>query len=233
MRICFFSDIHGNKYVLENFFSQVMNYSIDCMVFCGDVFGYYYYQDEILTTFRMIDNLYCILGNHDKLFLDLFDRKIEKTSINSAYGNSYYLCLDSVSINNINYVRMWPKMWELNIDGLHLAAFHGSPTNPLNGRIYPDTPLENFSLPKRYSHIILGHTHHKMVRQWGDTILLNPGSIGQQRDGKGCSYLLLDTQAKTYEFHICNFSISKLEKDVLKFDTGNKKLIEVLKRKSI
>jgi len=42
MKICIFSDIHGNQYALKAFMREISNYDIDQFIFCGDIFGYYY-----------------------------------------------------------------------------------------------------------------------------------------------------------------------------------------------
>ena len=48
MKIVFFSDIHGNKYVIPAFLREIKKENPDKIVFCGDIFGYYYYQNEII-----------------------------------------------------------------------------------------------------------------------------------------------------------------------------------------
>ena len=87
---------------------------------------------------------------------------------------------------------------------------------------------------EKYDYVFSGHTHHKLVKQFGKTILINPGSAGQQRDGKGTSYVIFDTRKKEWE--ICSFSydIDSLEQDIDKFEKEiedrKKKLKEVLRR---
>lgn len=230
MRIAFFSDIHGNKYVLEDFFRQTSENHVDVMIFCGDVFGYYYHQEHILNCFRNCNDLICIKGNHDQMFLDLLDGHLTTGILKPTYLFSYKKARQNVSARNVAYVRTWSTVWKYTIDGMRLAVFHGSPNNHLNGRIYPDTPLESTALFKPYTHIILGHTHHKMERFWADSVILNPGSIGQQRDGKGCSFLILDTKNGQYEFYTVRYDIDMLKKDIEEVEPDNFRLIEVLYR---
>jgi len=47
-----------------------------------------------------------------------------------------------------------------------------------------------------YDGIVLGHTHVQGVREVGDGFVLNPGSVGQPRDGDPrAGYAVLDTTA--------------------------------------
>ena len=48
MKILFFSDFHGNKYVLPGLVKLIDKIKPDQIVFCGDIFGYYYYYDEVI-----------------------------------------------------------------------------------------------------------------------------------------------------------------------------------------
>ena len=48
--------------------------------------------------------------------------------------------------------------------------------------------------------LVLGHTHVQAHEKYGDGIVLNPGSVGQPRDGDpGAPYALLDLDAMTVE----------------------------------
>ena len=78
-------------------------------------------------------------------------------------------------------------------------------------------------------------THHKLIKKTKNgTILVNPGSIGQQRDGKGCSYVIFDSKTRQIVFYEVNFEIKALVAEVKAHQEDScleKKLIEVLYRK--
>lgn len=231
MKIVFFSDIHGNKYVLQPFIKAIKKDNVDKVIFCGDVFGYYYYQNEIINTFREHD-FKMLLGNHDKNFLDIIDGKVSDEDFTKKYGNSYRDIVNRVSIDNTRFLRSLKSHYEIKTDNIKIGIFHGTPINPLNGRLYPNTEINEKEIREyeKYDFVILGHTHHKMVRNTNSTTILNPGSIGQQRDGKGCSYLVLDTNTREYFFKIIDFDIDFLVNDIDKYDGGNLSLKEVLYR---
>jgi len=48
--------------------------------------------------------------------------------------------------------------------------------------------------------VCVGHTHHPYVLPVGDKLVINPGSVGQPRDGDPrAGYLLWDDEAWTFE----------------------------------
>ena len=66
--------------------------------------------------------------------------------------------------------------------------------------------------------VILGHTHHKMVRKIGNTLVINPGSIGQQRDGKGCTALLFNSEFFDFQFIEIAYDKTHLINDIMMYD---------------
>ena len=185
----------------------------DLVVFCGDVFGYYYQQDRILTALRESGWL-CLLGNHDRCFLELMDGLRNVESLSQKYGSSYVRCLrtGAISEENVAFLRSLKPQVQLDMDGLNIAAFHGSPLDPLNGRVYPDTPIEAAELYAPYDFVVLGHT------------------LGQQRDGRGCSYATLDTCTRTISFQVVEYGISSLLGEIEANDPDKPFLASVLTR---
>lgn len=232
MKIVFFSDIHGNKYVLPPFLQAIKEENADYVVFCGDIFGYYYHQNKIIDIFRQ-EGFITLLGNHDQFFLDILVGTADTKSLIEKYGNSYYNIVDRITEENIEFIKNLKPHYELNVEGYKIGIFHGSPDNPLNGRVYPDTEIVETKEYSKYDYVILGHTHHKLVKKIASTIVFNPGSIGQQRDGKGCSYLVLDVENGHYEFKNIDYDISLLIRDIDLIDNGSYKLKEVLLRNNM
>ncbi len=229
MKIVFFSDIHGNQYAFRAFQQEMALLKPDKVVFLGDVFGYYYGQEEILR--KLKDSGYiCLLGNHDRYFLELLEGKRDLSQLVHRYGSSYERCLSTIQADSVDFLKTLPDRWEETIDGLSLAAFHGSPEDPVHGRVYPDTPLEPARAYEAYDLVFLGHTHHKMRRQAGNALVINPGSLGQQRDGKGCSYAILDTQTGAVDIHVVEYPLELLSREIQEKDGGDPKLLNVLYR---
>lgn len=233
MMICFFSDIHGNFDALKAFWNDVQHYHVDLFVFGGDIFGYYYAQEEVLD-FLCAHDIKCLLGNHDKLFLDLVNGICDESYLIDRYGASYQDITGRISQKHVEFLGGLGSRYDLNVDGLRLVFVHGSIFSPLDGRIYPDTVIDDLSLYQGVDVVFMGHTHHKLLKKLScGSLLINPGSIGQQRDGKGCSYIIFDTKTKAYAFHIIKYDVLRLI-DEIKAHHEEKmtesRLIEVLLR---
>lgn len=231
MLIAVFSDIHGNKYSLAEFEKQVTKDHPDEIYFLGDIFGYYYFQRECIDYLASKNNIFCVCGNHDKMFLESIVNPGLIPSLVEKYGNTYKQ-EKNLSKENYEFLSNLSDSIVRQIDGLNLMFCHGDLKDPINGRAYPNTQIELSDKYSDYDYVFLGHTHHKMVRKEGNTHIINPGSLGQQRDGKGCSYVLFDTQTKEIKFKVIEYDKSKLMSDIKRFDPKNKKLLEVLFRNS-
>lgn len=235
MIICFFTDIHGNKYSFDCFIEKVKHQKIDLFVFGGDILGYYYACDEIIDELKSHPDILCLLGNHDKMFLDAVDNNQSFDKLILKYGNGYLNIKDKIKPNNISFLKTLKPFHQIYSDDLNIGFFHGGPDDPINMRIYPDTIIEDHKAFDKFDYIFCGHTHHKMVRKIGRCTVINPGSIGQQRDGKGCSYVLFDTIKQSFYYYIVDYNKEALINDINNQETNEPmkaKLIEVLLRKN-
>lgn len=237
MLICFFSDIHGNGYAFDAFLEEMKKKKPDRIIFGGDFAGYYYDADRIISKVREM-KLPCVLGNHDEMLLQLLDGQADVLKLTAKYGCSYTKLVKELQKENERFLRGLPRFLEMKTDDLSLGFFHGSPRDYQNDRIYPDTEIEDkreLNLFAPYDYVFCGHTHHKLVKTFGHTVLINPGSAGQQRDGKGTSYVLFDTKRRAFEICTFSYDMESLKQDVDKYDGADearsKRLKEVLQRK--
>lgn len=230
MRIGVFADVHGNIYAFEKVFASLKQEGADLYVFCGDICGYYYYQNEVVEILQSMNRLVCVAGNHDRMFLrtlqdDDFSREYEK-----KYGRSCSLLAENITEKNLEFIKDMPDKHVF--DDYSMAVFHGSPWDNLNEYVYPDSPLGKFiELP--YSYILLGHTHYPMDRSVGRVRVVNPGSCGQPRDYRDCSYAIVDIKRQEVEFRRVQYNVDSLIKDVQRNKEENSHLTEVLEREKI
>ena len=230
MKIAVFSDVHGNQYAFASFEKDLERVNPDKIVFLGDVFGYYYGQQEILNKLDN-DKYHCLLGNHDQMFLNLMNGQEDLATLCKKYGSSYRKSLQEIPPQGVSFLKSLLPYWSMSIGDMRIGFFHGSPDDPLNGRVYPDTRPENFKGYAQFDYVFMGHTHHKMIRKFGKTVVINPGSLGQQRDGFGCSYCLFDSETCDVSFQIVNYDINRLAREVKMNDPEAFSLREVLYRK--
>lgn len=210
MKICIFSDIHGNhtafKKMLEN-----EKCKVDLFIFLGDIWGYFYEQEEIISEFRNMTDLYAVRGNHEQYYLKCQKDKMYKDILIHRYGSSYGI---EISKDERQYLSMLPDHIETRIDGKLFGIFHGGIEDHLEQRIYPDSVLDVNIYGNKYDFFVVGHTHYRFTKKVGDTLIVNPGSLGQPRDGKGFGYCILDTNDHQISFKNVDIDLNGLLKDI-------------------
>lgn len=199
MKYAVFSDLHGNIYALESMLQNVEG-SVDGYIFLGDIFGYYTHQQECINALRKLPNLVALCGNHDRYYLDSLKDSGKKEDFVTKYGKSYDALLDESEIQYLEAMRISVDM---KVDGIEVFCAHGGPRDYLEERIYPDQvdryAKENPLFCEVY---FTGHTHYPMVYHTLDGgIWVNPGSLGQPRDGCGYCYCTVDFEIREYRFY--------------------------------
>lgn len=226
MRWVVFSDIHGNVAALKSMLQQLKKEKVDLYIFCGDIVGYFFHQKEVIKYLQSLPRLCAVMGNHDFYYLSALASDEKRQFYNEKYGKSY---LNILSDCEVDFLKKLPEAVELHLADKKVLVTHGSPERHLEGRVYPDTMVnELFYHP--YDFVILGHTHYQMHRRLDRTILLNPGSLGQPRDGKGCSYCILDTETGKCRFQTVAIDQTALIGELVEAKE-NKKLVQYLKGK--
>ena len=222
MILAVFSDIHGNVSSLEEALKVMDTFKPDQYLFLGDMAGYYYYQNESIELLNSLDNLVSIKGNHDEYFLKCLSNKDELKKLDKKYGQSYSLLYNQVTEKSKKFFYSLAE-FEKNE---YYEAYHGSPNNFLEEYIYKETDIQlNTTVP----FVFLGHTHYPMIKKVNDTLIVNPGSIGQPRDYNKGSFSIIDLKDKKVENIRYTYEKSYLEKRIIELE-DNKYLQDVLKR---
>ena len=229
MRIVVFSDVHGNLQALNNLTTYISNVGYDTAFFLGDIFGYYYDQEECLKLIKKIPNLVWLKGNHDVYAVESFLYGKNKAKLISQYGHSYDHLKKRFCTEDMNAIASLPSHVSVSLEGKTMGFFHGRPRNPLEGRIYPDSDLPEKEFCG-FDVVFVGHTHCKMDRMIKNTRIISPGSIGQPRDGKGYGFLIYNTDDDSCEFVNVNVNKKYLLNAINTRDNGLHKLYDVLSR---
>jgi len=219
MRVAVVSDIHGNRQAFEAVLADVAATGADEIWCLGDVVGYGADPNDCCRLARAHATL-CLAGNHDlavtgELPLDEFSRGAELAArwTREVIADEHADWLRSLS----------PKGGE---DGVGL--YHASPRDPVWEYVV-STLLAELCLdaaPERVS--LVGHSHVALSfvrpdgeaatgepRRGGDALdlsrgewLVNPGSVGQPRDGDPrAAWMLLDTEAWRAEWRRVEYDI--------------------------
>ncbi len=222
MTIAVFSDIHGNVASLEKALKIMETLKPDQYLFLGDMAGYYYYQNESIKLLNSLDNLISIKGNHDEYFLKSLTNEGMLRKLDEKYGKSYSLLHNNITEKSKNF---FYNLSECEINERY-EAYHGSPNNYLEEYVYKETKIH---LTTKVPFIFLGHTHYPMIKEVNDTLIVNPGSIGQPRDYNKGSFSMIDLKDKKVENIRYRYKKSQLEKRIIELN-DNKYLQDVLKR---
>jgi predicted phosphodiesterase len=203
MRILVMSDIHANLRALEAVLEAAG--SVDQAWHLGDVVGYGPEPDEVVARLAEI-GASGVRGNHDAAALG--GREIELFNVDARRAMEWTREVITAP------TREWLATQPLRrTEGRHTLV-HGSPRDPIWEYI-TSTPVAraNLALLETPSGLF-GHTHipiayrdddraiettapqdGSVVRLDGRRALLNPGSVGQPRDGNPrSSFMVIDTE---------------------------------------
>jgi putative phosphoesterase len=172
------SDIHGNWPALE----AVAAVPHDAVVCLGDIVGYGPQPGECLRWLRASDA--CIVqGNHD---LSLADGVPPRCRLDFEWlaAATLHIARRQLTDEEIAFLRALPRTRDLVLDGQRVLLLHATPADPLYSYLGPDRDKWRTALVSIEADLVLvGHTHLPFHFQSGDVQVLNPGSLGQPKDG--------------------------------------------------
>lgn len=220
MRIAVLSDIHANLVALDAVITSFER--IDSVWHLGDVVGYGPDPDGVIERLQGVDAK-GVRGNHDA----------------AAIGGSEIDWFNPVARIAMEWTRaaIGPasRAWLADLPATYVdgdfTLVHGSPRDPTWEYVMTaDTARDNFAALTTV-HGLNGHTHRPLafvavgsrvetrVPRGGETLdldggraLLNPGSVGQPRDGSpDSSYLVIDTSVGTCTWHRIAYDVAQVQ----------------------
>jgi putative phosphoesterase len=234
LKIAVLSDIHGNYAALLSVITELKKEKVEKLLILGDIVGYYYHPDKILYE---LDNweYHLIKGNHEEILIELIDGEADPSFIKSKYGSGHEYAIKKLNSNQINKLLTAPIQINIEIDGLKISMNHGSPLNP-NLYIYPDSNkeiLDSSAIPL-FDIVLIGHSHYQFLYTSMNTVLLNPGSVGQSRSTGGfADWAIINTKNKVIQLRSTIYDTIELEREIQKIDPDNSYLLNILKRNRI
>jgi len=213
MKIAFISDIHSNIHALEKVMEEIEKEGVNKIICCGDIVGYNAFPSECLRVVKeKVDA--SVLGNHDYATI----------TGNTGWFNEYGVagiryCRSVLSDEEIEFLKSLHTHLYLDADGLDIYVTHGSPRDEIFEYVFPDVSdklLLQFAEIADADVLVFGHTHIPMERRVNDKIFLNPGSVGQPRDGNPMSsYMIFDTESREATFKRVAYNIDMASKSIL------------------
>jgi len=220
VRIAVLSDIHGNLPALEAVLATLAPY--DAIWHLGDIVGYGPEPDAVVARLRGLGAT-GVRGNHDAAAIGALS-----TSAFNSEARAAVLWTASVITPD---TRTWLTALPETITEGDFTLAHGSPRDPIWEYVLTTpTARANFAaLSTR--HALIGHTHLPLVFREDDGLietiapsdgsvlvlderrtLLNPGSVGQPRDGdpRACG-AVLDLEAGTMSWRRVEYDIATVQ----------------------
>lgn len=180
MRVALLSDIHGNSVALDTVLQSLDRESVDQVVCLGDVAATGPRPHEALDRIRARKPL-CVMGNSDEWLIKPtpYEGADEKLKVIEEVDS---WCSQQLTESDKDFLRTFKPVLEVSLgDEATLLAFHGSPRSYYEWipSAASDDELETMFSGSRATVMAGGHSHRQMLRRYRDTILLNPGSVGQ------------------------------------------------------
>lgn len=190
MRLALISDVHSNLHALTEVEKAISREDIDVVICAGDIVGYGAFPNECCRIVQDIAD-HVVLGNHDIAALTRVTASMNPFAAEAAKWTSTRLNADSKAfLSELGTERRFVS------DDVSIALFHGSPRS-VNEYIYEEDVDKELFGSEKGDLIVLGHTHVPFIRKLDKCMVVNPGAVGQPRDGdRRASYAILDTASR-------------------------------------
>jgi diadenosine tetraphosphatase ApaH/serine/threonine PP2A family protein phosphatase len=222
MRLAVVSDIHSNLHALEAVLADIRTEAPDELVCLGDLVGYGPQPNECVEA--IFDHAAISLcGNHDLAVLG----EIDVADFSGDAGIAARWTRGVLHESQAEWLR------SLTPTGEHAGAqlFHGSPRDPIWDYVLSEDAARASMLATTAALVLVGHSHVALALGWdgkeitgglapagteielaGHRWLLNPGSVGQPRDGDPrAAWLLIDDAAGRASFRRVTYPIDQAQ----------------------
>lgn len=226
MRIAVLSDIHSNLAALDAVLGSLG--TVDAVWHLGDVVGYGPEPDGVVERLLVVGAI-GIKGNHDDAACggESIERFTPEAGIAAEWTGSH------MSEETRAYLVGLPERLEPRKGDFTLV--HGSPREPLFEYLHTASAAHDNLAAFTTAYCLVGHTHvplvvreerghmrARIVEPEGRVGLderrafLNPGSVGQPRDGDpAASYMLIDTEATAVTWKRVAYNVKTTQAAIL------------------
>jgi predicted phosphodiesterase len=224
MRVAVISDVHANYHALEAVLEQIDGERVDAVWCLGDTVGYGPMPNECCDAVRARADR-CLVGNHDLVALgELSVSDFNDEAAAAALWTSTVLTHES---------RRFLESLKPAGEAEGIDLFHASARDPVWEYVLTEeaarATLELSDAPL----VLVGHSHVALaITLDGDRVLgglapggaevelegrwlLNPGSVGQPRDGDPrAAWVVLDLERRSAAFRRVPYSIRQTQEEI-------------------
>jgi diadenosine tetraphosphatase ApaH/serine/threonine PP2A family protein phosphatase len=226
MRVAVCSDIHGNLPALETVLAEIDEARPDELWCLGDLVGYGPWPNEVTELVRARADV-CLVGNHDLVALGTAGVDVDE--FNPEAAEAALWTRRELSAETRSFLESLEPAASRDGTGL----YHASPRDPVWEYVLtPEAARAAFTeAPERL--ILVGHSHVALafsleegrlsgdVAREGTSIeltarhLLNPGSVGQPRDGDPrAAWLMLDLAEGRARFERVEYDVRRTQEEI-------------------
>jgi predicted phosphodiesterase len=220
VRVAVVSDIHGNRHAFEAVIQEVQKSDAEEMWCLGDLVGYGAEPDACVELARRHAAI-CLAGNHDLGVRG--DLPLEQFSRGAALAAEW--TRGTISKDTMNFLH---RLEPLNTDE-KVGLFHASPRDPVWEYVLSPLQAELCLDTQQHRVCLIGHSHVALsfwrpagapasgqTRSEDEQLdlstgewLVNPGSVGQPRDGDPrAAWLELDDEAWTATYRRTEYDVA-------------------------
>jgi predicted phosphodiesterase len=224
MRVAVLSDVHSNLHALEAVLAEVDAGRFDALWFLGDLVGYGPRPNECAALLQERAAI-CLAGNHDLVVLG-------RIPIDSFVGEAAAAARWTQDVLDEN-ARSFLDALEPQAVGPDAELFHGSPCDPVWEYVLGDAVAAAAFARTTAPLVLIGHSHVALEISNGDDLrgeqapagtelelgrlrrLLNPGSVGQPRDGdRRAAWLEIDIAAARATFRRTDYPVERTQDEM-------------------
>ncbi len=178
MKIVVISDLHGNFDAL-----RALPEVYDELWVLGDLVNYGP-EPAAVVDFVKAKSTVTVRGNHDHSIAFDVDPRCSPRFQKIADTTRRYTA-SVLNNGQKGFLRQLPLHAEMLRQGTRFYLCHAKPANPLFGYC-PEDSKDWLSEVERIDAdvLLVGHTHIPFIRQIGNRLVVNPGSVGQPKTGK-------------------------------------------------
>lgn len=208
MRIGVISDIHANLPALRAVLVD-LDVSRPDEVWCaGDIVGYNPWPNEVVEILRS-RRVRGIRGNHERAVLSG-----DTSWFNELAAAAVKWTRVHMSVSSVGYIKDLEDRTRTSCADGTIAMYHGSPRND-DEYVLPWSATPDLLAIAQADVVVLGHTHIPMAFRWPYGMLVNPGSVGQPRDGDPrAAWGLLDTSRRTFEVRRVPYDVDGVAREI-------------------
>ncbi|MDW5563900.1 MAG: YfcE family phosphodiesterase [Methanomassiliicoccus sp.] len=242
-KLAIVSDVHGNMEALRTVMEHAKAQGAGGFINLGDMVGSGPCPEEVVSTMKG-GHFLSVMGNFDLKVLE-FTRASKRPKAASVKGAVLAATARDLSEDSLRFISALPPEIRLEVLGRRVLMVHASPGDP-DEQLGPDTPDQRLAELARIADadiVMVGHSHRAFVRQVGDTLFINPGSVGRPVDhDPRASYAVLDTADFSVALHRIEYDVEAtvralkekgLPEDVAKVVREGRSASEERGRKSI